>query len=110
MQLVDAVQKGVGRLHCSLSVALLKRKPIAMILIVASRVNNTVKQLSRYPTKTIIEDSGSESGLSMTKVIELMTINDMMTPSKILAATFFFCFGCFFIETPLASPGPGACL
>lgn len=35
-------------------------------------------------------DCGSASGLSMTKVIELMKINSKMIPSNILAVKFLF--------------------
>ena len=74
----------------SLSEELLKKKPKAIIFTKASMVNKTVKQLSRYPTKIINADYGSASGLSMTKVMELIKIKSKMMPSKILAVKFLF--------------------
>lgn len=62
--------------------------PSATILIIASKVKSTVKQLSRYPMNIIIGSSGFASGLSITRVIELIKIKERMIPSNIAATRF----------------------
>ena len=45
-----------------------------MILMEASIVKRTVKQLSRYPMNKMVSDSGLDNGVLMTSVTELIRI------------------------------------
>jgi hypothetical protein len=81
---------------CSLRVALLNKKPIAMILIKHSTVNNIVKQLSRYPANTIPGASGFYNGVSIASIIELIMIKVIIMPSKIFASVALPAGGAFF--------------
>ena len=78
------------------------KNPRATILIIASRVNNTVKQLSRYPMNTIIGSSGSAKGLSITKVIELIKISERMIPSNIEDTLIWFLLLSYFINLDIS--------
>ena len=80
-----------------LRVALLNRNPWAMILMQASIVNKTVKQLSRYPTNKMYSDLGLLSGVLMTKVTELIKIRVKILLSNNLAHRLTFFSGVFLI-------------
>jgi hypothetical protein len=62
--------------------SLLKIKPEAMILILASIVNKTVNTISMYLRTTMKPESGSDKGLSITSVILEMMISARMKYSN----------------------------
>jgi hypothetical protein len=80
-----------------LNVELLNKNPYAIILIQASIVKSTVKQLSKYPTNKMISDSGLLKGVLITRVTELIKIRVKILLSNSFAQRFTFFSGAFLI-------------